>query len=136
MIRWIASTIAVLLLIGSIFGAGVYVGRLEVSSDVQSTTLKTQEGVIEILRDEIKSSYARGAEDAAREAALTADRQALQDWMKANAARRVDIGGELRRAIDAMDLSLCALSPDVQRVRKRAAQEVIDAATGSDARPN
>ncbi|MBK8168225.1 MAG: hypothetical protein IPK64_19940 [bacterium] len=127
MIKWILQTLAVLALVGSIFGAGVYVGELRVKSDAKDTALATQGEVIVTLRDEIKSSYARGAEDAAREAALKADRAAMQEWLKANAARRVDIGAELRRAIDAMDLSLCTLSDDVQRVRQRAVQEVIDA---------
>jgi hypothetical protein len=127
-IRWIAQTLAVLALVGSIFGAGVYVGALQVRSEVKDTAISTQKEAIATLRDEIKSAYDRGVEDAAREAALKADQAAMQEWIKANAARRADIGAELRRAIDAMDLSLCTLSADVQRVRQRAAQEVIDAA--------
>lgn len=121
MLRWFLGTLGVLLIFGGIFGAGVYVGELRVRAELQ-------EGVINTMRDEIKSAYARGAEDAERKAAHAADQQALKDWMQANAARRIDIGGELRRAIDAMDIGLCALSPDVQRVRQRAHQEILDAA--------
>lgn len=121
MLRWFLGTLGVLLIFGGIFGGGVYVGELRVRAELQ-------EGVINTMRDEIKSAYARGAEDAERKAAHAADQQALKDWMQANAARRIDIGGELRRAIDAMDIGLCALSPDVQRVRQRAHQEILDAA--------
>lgn len=121
MLRWFLGTLGVLLIFGGIFGGGVYVGELRVRAELQ-------EGVINTMRDEIKSAYARGAEDAERKAAHAADQQALKDWMQANAARRIDIGGELRRAIDAMDIGLCALSPDVQRVRQRAHQELLDAA--------
>lgn len=125
--RGILAALAVLAIVGGIFGGGVYVGELRVRSEQQGLVITSQEGVINTMRDEIKSAYARGAEDAAREAALKADQLAMQEWLKANAARRVDIGAELRRAIDAMDLSLCTLSDDVQRVRQRAVQEVIDA---------
>ncbi len=121
MLRWFLGTLGVLLIFGGIFGGGVYVGELRVRAELQ-------EGVINTMRDEIKSAYARGAEDAERNAAHAADQQALKDWMQANAARHSDIGGELRRAIDAMDIGLCALSPDVQRVRQRAHQELLDAA--------
>lgn len=121
MLRWFLGTLGVLLIFGGIFGAGVYVGELRVRAELQGDAINT-------MRDEIKSAYARGAEDAERKAAHAADQQALKDWMQANAARRIDIGGELRRAIDAMDIGLCALSPDVQRVRQRAHQEILDAA--------
>lgn len=121
MLRWFLGTLGVLLIFGGIFGAGVYVGELRVRAELQGDAIST-------LRDEVKSAYARGAEDAERKAAHAADQQALKDWMQANAARRIDIGGELRRAIDAMDIGLCALSPDVQRVRQRAHQEILDAA--------
>jgi hypothetical protein len=121
MLRWFLGTLGVLLIFGGIFGAGVYVGELRVRAELQGDAIST-------LRDEVKSAYARGAEDAERKAAHAADQQALKDWMQANAARRIDIGGELRRAIDAMDIGLCALSPDVQRVRQRAHQELLDAA--------
>lgn len=131
MLRWFLGTFGVLLIFGGIFGAGVYVGGLQAKSDQQSGVITTQKEVIGTMRDEIKSAYARGAEDAERKAALAADQQALKDWMQANAARRIDIGGELRRAIDAMDIGLCALSADVQRVRQRAHQELVDAARGT-----
>lgn len=121
MLRWFLGTLGVLLIFGGIFGGGVYVGELRVRAELQGDAINT-------MRDEIKSAYARGAEDAERKAAHAADQQALKDWMQANAARRIDIGGELRRAIDAMDIGLCALSPDVQRVRQRAHQEILDAA--------
>ena len=121
MLRWFLGTLGVLLIFGGIFGGGVYVGELRVRAELQGDAINT-------LRDEVKSAYARGAEDAERKAAHAADQQALKDWMQANAARRIDIGGELRRAIDAMDIGLCALSPDVQRVRQRAHQELLDAA--------
>jgi hypothetical protein len=121
MLRWFLGTLGVLLIFGGIFGGGVYVGELRVRAELQGDAINT-------MRDEIKSAYARGAEDAERKAAHAADQQALKDWMQANAARRIDIGGELRRAIDAMDIGLCALSPDVQRVRQRAHQELLDAA--------
>lgn len=121
MLRWFLGTLGVLLIFGGIFGGGVYVGELRVRAELQGDAIST-------LRDEVKSAYARGAEDAERKAAHAADQQALKDWMQANAARRIDIGGELRRAIDAMDIGLCALSPDVQRVRQRAHQELLDAA--------
>ncbi len=134
--RWFLGTFGVLLIFGGIFGAGVYVGELRVRSDQQSSVITSQEGVIATMRDEIKSAYARGAEDAERKAAHAADQQALKDWMQANAARRIDIGGELRRAIDAMDIGLCALSTDVQRVRQRARQEVIDAAAAGTGGPD
>lgn len=128
MLRWFLGTFGVLLIFGGIFGAGIYVGELRVRSDQQSVVITSQEGVIATMRDEIKSAYARGAEEAERKAALAADQQALKDWMQANAARRIDIGGELRRAIDAMGVGMCALSADVQRVRRRAHQELVDAA--------
>lgn len=121
MLRWFLGTLGVLLIFGGTFGAGIYVGELRVRAELQGDAIST-------LRDEVKSAYARGAEDAERKAAHAADQQALKDWMQANAARRIDIGGELRRAIDAMDIGLCALSPDVQRVRQRAHQEILDAA--------
>lgn len=121
MLRWFLGTLGVLLIFGGIFGGGVYVGELRVRAELQGDAINT-------MRDEVKSAYARGAEDAERKAAHAADQQALKDWMQANAARRIDIGGELRRAIDAMDIGLCALSPDVQRVRQRAHQELLDAA--------
>jgi len=121
MLRWFLGTLGVLLIFGGTFGAGIYVGELRVRAELQGDAIST-------LRDEVKSAYARGAEDAERKAAHAADQQALKDWMQANAARRIDIGGELRRAIDAMDIGLCALSPDVQRVRQRAHQELLDAA--------
>lgn len=121
MLRWFLGTLGVLLIFGGVFGGGVYVGELRVRAELQGDAIST-------LRDEVKSAYARGAEDAERKAAHAADQQALKDWMQANAARRIDIGGELRRAIDAMDIGLCALSPDVQRVRQRAHQELLDAA--------
>lgn len=120
MLRWFLGTLGVLLIFGGIFGGGVYVGELRVRAELQGDAIST-------LRDEVKSAYARGAEDAERKAAHAADQQALKDWMQANAARRIDIGGELRRAIDAMDIGLCTLSADVQRVRQRAHQELVDA---------
>ena len=120
MLRWFLGTLGVLLIFGGIFRAGIYVGALRVRAELQGDAINT-------MRDEIKSAYARGAEDAERKAAHAADQQALKDWMQANAARRIDIGGELRRAIDAMDIGLCALSADVQRVRQRAHQELVDA---------
>jgi len=128
MLRWFLGTLGVLLIFGGTFGAGIYVGELRVRSEQQGLVITSQGDAISTLRDEVKSAYARGAEDAERKAAHAADQQALKDWMQANAARRIDIGGELRRAIDAMDIGLCALSPDVQRVRQRAHQELLDAA--------
>lgn len=124
MIRWFLGTLGVLLIFGSVFGGGVYVGKL-MEANVRLG------GTVELLRDEVKSAADRGAEDAARAAELNAGRDALDAWMKANTARRVDIAGELRRALDAMDLGLCTLSPDVQRVRTRAYQEVVDASRDS-----
>lgn len=120
MLRWFLGTLGVLLIFGSVFYGGMYVGKLQCANNAQAN-------VIDTLQGEVKGAEARGKEDAERAAQLAQDKETMVEWAKANAAKRIDIGGDLKRALGAMDLSLCKLGPDVQRVRIRAQAELVAA---------
>lgn len=136
MFRWFLGTFGVLLIFGGVFGAGVYVGGLQAGVDAAADKLKAKDEVIVQLQDEVKSTAARAAEDVASAAETLAAQKELATWMKANAGRRIDIGGELTRALDALDLSLCVLSPAVRSVRQRAVEEVRNAGLPDARRPD